>query len=162
MTKNITVHKLNERGEEVWRYTGDLLERTPTRVTLAARFDRERIDVGGLILQHGDRFLETYYSDRWYNIFDVSDRLGRFKGWYCNVTRPARIEDGHVYAEDLALDLVVLPDGTSRVLDEDEYAALALSDDDRRQASQALASLRALVSTRSGPFERLKRQRPDT
>jgi hypothetical protein len=159
--KNITVHKLNERGEEVWRYSGEVLEWTPTRVTLAARFDRGRIDVGGLILQRGDRFLETYYSDRWYNVFDVSDRLGRFKGWYCNVTRPARFEDGHVYAEDLALDLVVLPDGTSKVLDEEEYASLALSDDDRRQASQALESLQALVRERSGPFERLRQQSPD-
>ena len=161
MTKSITVHKLNERGEEVWRYSGQVLEMTPTQVTLAARFDRESVDVGGLALRRGDHFLETFYNDRWYNVFAVEDDLGQFKGWYCNVTRPARIEDGHVFAEDLALDLIVLPDGTSRVLDEEEFAQLAISEDDRRLARQALAGLQILVSERSGPFERLRATDPD-
>jgi predicted RNA-binding protein associated with RNAse of E/G family len=158
LTNHIIVHKLNERGEEVWRYSGRVVERSPSGVTLTALFDRETIDVEGLVLERGDCFLETFYNDRWYNVFAIDDHRGRFKGWYCNVARPARIEEGHVYAEDLALDLVVLPDGTSRVLDEDEFARLPISEDDRKQAIQALSLLEGMVSRRSGPFERLKSQ----
>jgi hypothetical protein len=44
----------------------------------------------------------------------------RIQGWYCNITRPARIEDGHVRFEDLALDLSSCRMGWC-MLDEDEF-----------------------------------------
>jgi protein associated with RNAse G/E len=150
---NITVHKLDAEGREVWQYQGTLREKSDSRVTLEARFDREDIEFHGLHLRMGDRFIETFYSDRWYNIFavfDVDD--DRLKGWYCNITRPAHIKEYHVYAEDLALDLIVTPDGEMLVLDEDEFAALPLTPADRKRALNALEELKTLAVTRSGPF----------
>ncbi len=151
----VTVHKLDDRGHETWRYTGGVLERTATRLRLEARFDRQDISLPGLRLRRGDRFVETFFTDRWYNVFAVHDvDDGRLKGWYCNVTRPARLsQDGeHVYAEDLALDLIVLPDGRWQVMDEEEYAALDLSLDERRQALHALAELQTMAAAQRGPF----------
>ena len=57
-----------------------------------------------------------------------------------------------MYAEDLALDLVVYPDGRSRVLDEDEFAALPLSAEERSRARRALEELQELCRRREGPF----------
>ncbi|NIS80356.1 MAG: DUF402 domain-containing protein [Anaerolineales bacterium] len=153
MNEPITVHKLNERGEEVWRYSGNVLHRSATSVTLEARFDGEDVEFFGLFLRYGDRFVETFYKDRWYNVFriyDVDD--GRLKGWYCNITRPAQIKDNHVFADDLALDLVVRPDGQSQVLDADEFAALELSPEERNHAMSALEQLISLAATHAGPF----------
>ncbi|HEY74489.1 MAG TPA: DUF402 domain-containing protein, partial [Thermoflexia bacterium] len=75
------------------------------------------------------------------------------KGWYCNITRPARITSDEVAAEDLALDLWVAPDGEMLVLDEDEFAALALPPAEHDAAQQALAELQAMVRRKAPPFD---------
>lgn len=154
MRETITVHKLDAHGDEVWRYKGLVLQRTESSVSLEAYFDREDVEFFGLILRRGDRFEETFYSDRWYNIFIIYDVMdGHLKGWYCNITRPARIEDSHIYADDLALDLVVKPDGQVHIVDEDEFAALDLPSKDRQRALEALEQLKTWVFNRAGPFQ---------
>jgi len=153
MTKHITVHKLNENGKEVWRYSGEVLERSDNSVTLQAQFDHDDLDFHRLQIRRGDRFIETFYSDRWYNIFaiyDVDDN--HHKGWYCNIARPARLEAEDIFADDLALDLIVTPEGESLVLDEDEFAALEISPEEHQRALETLAELITMAANKSGPF----------
>jgi len=157
MTEIITVHKLDAAGREVWSYTGHLLARGATWVRLEAhaQFDRDEIAFPGLTLRRGDRMVETFYADRWYNVFTVYDgAAGALKGWYCNITRPARLAAKDVHAEDLALDLLVYPQGGDLVLDEDEFAALPLSPAEQSAARQALAELRQLAACHQAPFEK--------
>jgi hypothetical protein len=158
MTRSVTVHKLNERGQQLLEYSGSLVSQGGNCLVLEAFFEPEELDLCGVRLRRGDRFVETYYTDRWYNIFTIYDRdNGRLKGWYCNITRPARISPAgdHVYAEDLALDLIVFPHGRWMVVDEEEFAALSLTLEERQQALGALADLQAKVVRREGPFEAL-------
>lgn len=153
MRTPITVHKLDETGREVCCYHGVVINRTTTSLTLEAHFDREDLDFQGVLLRRGDRFVETYYSDRWYNVFtiyDVDD--DHHKGWYCNITRPARIEANHVYAEDLALDLIITSGGEQIVVDEEEFAMLEISPEERQQALETLGRLQAMAGIRDGPF----------
>ena len=59
---------------------------------LEAFFDRDDMELGYTVFKRGDRFVETYYDDRWYNVFAVYDRDdGGLMGWYCNICRPAVI-----------------------------------------------------------------------
>ncbi|MEA1976956.1 MAG: DUF402 domain-containing protein [Chloroflexota bacterium] len=156
MGSTITVHKLNEQGVEVFRYSGTLVDEKGTCLTLEARFDRSDVQFFELTFREGDRFIETYYTDLWFNIFEIHDADDdHLKGWYCNITRPARIEQGHVYAEDLALDLLVTPDGCVRVLDEDEFKEMELGESDRKNALSALKNLKQWVKARKGPFSKL-------
>jgi len=114
MKPAITVIKRNLQGEETWRYTGVLTRRAGTSLHLEAPFNGPETLVMGTFIKPGDRFVETYYTDRWYNIFEVHDRDDeRVKGWYCNVAQPAVLEAGdRLSYVDLALDLWVAPDGT--------------------------------------------------
>ncbi len=156
MSRLITVHKLDARGREVRRYQGRQLRRNAHALTLEAHFDHPQVPLEGMTLQPGDRFVETFYRRRWYNVFAIYDpETGRLKGYYCNITRPARFEGDHIYAEDLALDLLVLPDGTLRVLDEKEFCALALEPAERRAARQALQELVELAARCRPPFQAL-------
>ena len=139
----ISVEKLNPSGEIVWRYSGRMLERHRNRVVLAATYDLNDMPLPDAVLRRGDRFVETFYSDRWYNIFEVSDRDGRKrKGWYCNVCRPATIEDDRISWVDLALDLWVSPDGKQTLMDEDEFLELKLEAAEVRRARAAVEDLR--------------------
>lgn len=138
----ITVYKLDVDGREVWRYPATVLTRTRDHVRLQAAFNRDDMDLGYTTFKRGDRFIEYFYSDRWYNIFVVYDRDdGALKGWYCNVCRPAQITETAVRCDDLALDVWVGPDGRTHVLDEDEFAALPLDETERRNGREALDKL---------------------
>jgi len=156
MSETIKVHKLDETGREVWRYPGEVLERGPHWLRLAATFDRERTEAGPLTIEPGDRFIETFYDDRWYNVFAVHDPEGHtLRGWYCNIARPAVLEAADVYQEDLALDLIVMPHGHTEVLDRAEFDAMALPPADRQRAERALAALLDRAHNAKPPFEAL-------
>ncbi len=93
----ITVQKKDETGRVVWEYHGEVLKLGADFVTLEARFNREDTPFQGIILKQNDRFVETFYTARWYNIFEIHDRDdGSLKGWYCNVARPAVWESAEV------------------------------------------------------------------
>ncbi len=140
----ITVIKQNPKGEETWRYTGQIIARGENHLELEAFFDRDDMDYHGMRLCKGDRFVETYYFDRWYNIFEIHDHADdRLKGWYCNVSSPAVETEGCVSYRDLALDLLIFPDGRQIVLDEDEFEALLLPPGERDMALAALTELQA-------------------
>jgi hypothetical protein len=142
----VTVHKLDAHGRPILSYPGRILVRTESSVTLVATYRGEPLPLGGITLKLGDRFVEHYYCDRWYNIFEIYDGdNGRLRGWYCNITRPATLSEESVAADDLALDLWVEPDGRTVVLDRDEFEALALLPDEREAALASFQELRVLV-----------------
>jgi hypothetical protein len=141
----ITVIKRSPTGQEIFRYTGTVLERGPSHVRLEAYFNRPDLPFHGIVLGKGDRFIETFYSDRWYNIFEIHDRGDdQLKAWYCNVGFPAEIGSDTVSYKDLALDLLVFPDGRQLALDENEFAALDLLPAVREQGKASLAELQQL------------------
>jgi protein associated with RNAse G/E len=138
----IQIVKLNPRREETWRYTGRILIQENNHIVLEAFFNRDDMNLHGMPLCRGDRFVETYFTDRWYNQFEIFARqTGERRGWYCNITLPADFDGQTLSYVDLALDLLVFPDGRQVVLDEDEFAALDIPDDVRRGAWAALAEL---------------------
>lgn len=144
----ITVYKLDEHGREVWRYPAIVLARDATSIRVQAFFNRDDVDLGYVVLARGDRFVETFYEDRWYNVFAVYDGVDdAFKGWYCNVCRPAEITQDAVRCEDLALDVWVSPAGKTTVEDEEEFAALDIPAEDRRRGEAALQTLLRLAAT---------------
>ena len=149
----ITVIKRNLTGEKTWQYTGLLLRRESNLLILEARFNRPDMPFMGTSLKHNDRFVEIYYTDRWYNIFEIHDRDDdKVKGWYCNVGQPAVLEtDDQLSYVDLALDLWVTPGGTQTVLDEDEFAALDLDAVLRQKARAALKELQELFADNRNP-----------
>ena len=141
----ITVIKRNIHGKETWRYSGQVLERGRHHIVLEAFFDREDRIFHGMTLAMGDRFVETYYTNRWYNIFEIHARENdQIRGWYCNIGHPAVIDGNTLSYIDLALDLLVFPDGRQIVLDEDEFAGLDIPQKTRQKARDALAELQTM------------------
>ncbi len=138
----ITIIKQDPAGNETWRYTGEVLERGDKQITIEAYFDRDDMHFHGMWLCKGDRFVETYYSDRWYNILEIHARKDdHLKGWYCNITAPAVIDGQVISYKDLALDLLVFPDGCQLILDEDEFTNLRISAEMQMKARVALEEL---------------------
>jgi hypothetical protein len=150
---DIMVVKQNLAGEVVIQYNARVIRLGSNYVILEARFNRTDAPILDTILRNNDRFVEIYFTDRWYNIFAVHDREDdRVKGFYCNIGYPAVLEPGsRISYIDLALDLWVAPDGTQTVLDEDEFAALVLDAETRRQARAALKELQQQFADHKNP-----------
>ena len=153
MSRPITVIKRNQAGDEVWHYTGIILRSELNMIVLEARFRPPDLPFMGIILREGDRFVEIYYTDRWYNIFEIHDMDDdQLKGWYCNIARPAVLEaEDRLSYVDLALDLWVSPDGTQSVLDEGEFAALDLDAHTRSLARAAMEELKTQFKINKKP-----------
>ncbi len=146
------VRKLDHAGREVWRYPAVVVREDPGAIVVEANFNRDDLDLGFTTFKRGDRFVETFYNDRWYNVFAVYDRdSGALKGWYANICRPATWDAGQIDCQDLALDVWIDPDGRVTLLDEDEFAALPLTGAERSQARQALDRLLALAAAHALP-----------
>lgn len=152
----ITVIKLDPSGTEKVRYTGELIDNSPRGAIIQASWTMAKRDLGYTCFEPGDRFIEYYYTDRWYNIFEIAYKDGQRKGWYCNIAEPARILDTRIEQIDLFLDVWIDPTGLPLILDEDEFAATTiLSLQQRQNAQQGLQSLLQMLENRQEVFSSL-------
>jgi protein associated with RNAse G/E len=155
--RSITVHLLKPGKNTTLTYTGELLRHEPGYILIHARWEWPRRDLGYVIFEPGDHFYEHYYTERWYNIFELRDVSGALKGWYCNVSRPAQFDNDVLVSEDLELDLFVTPDRAQMLrLDLEEFAARGFDRSDPVAHTAALAALDELermAQAGTAPFD---------
>lgn len=151
MKKDISISKCDHAGNETIRYPAVVLESNDDEIVVEARFGLPARQTGPMLLEPNDRFVETYYPGRWYNMHAIfGATTDEFKGWYCNISYPPEVGRDLITYRDLALDLVVSPGGVQTVLDEDEFELLDIPEADRQQALAALTKLRQEFSARLG------------
>ena len=159
----ITVVKQNPQGEPKVKYQGEVIERLPHGVIIRAYWSHPTKDLGYTSFEPGDRFIEYYYTDQWFNIFDIANADGVRKGWYCNIAQPATIFEDHIEQIDLYLDVWVNPQGESLILDEDEFASdTTLTQEQRIGAKQGLQNLLAMIAAEQGAFSDLEHKDTDS
>jgi predicted RNA-binding protein associated with RNAse of E/G family len=93
-------------------------------------------------------------SDRWFSVARMHGGDGVLRCWYVNFERPPRWHASGWDTMDLALDLVVEPDGAWHWKDEDEYAQCRglglISDVEHAAVGRAREQAVALVEAREG------------
>ncbi|MCE1255561.1 MAG: DUF402 domain-containing protein [Anaerolineae bacterium] len=141
----IKITKQKYGKNEPFSYMGKVLELDDDHLVIEAYFNRDDLPFHGLVFKRNDRFVETYYLKRWYNLFEIHDRDDdNLKCWYCNVAQPVELGEGEISFVDLALDVLVYADRSRIVLDEDEFEALNLPANLRQKALAALEELKKL------------------
>jgi len=152
---NLIVRKLNVAGDTELTWSGQLQEHTHECLQIEAHFDRcKYVDLGYAIFERGDRFIEWFFTTRWYSIYQIHAHINdALKGWYCNITRPALLVDNEIHTVDLALDVWVDECGVHRLLDRDDFAQLPISTQERSKAKAGLAQLHVQVEQRWPPFD---------
>jgi protein associated with RNAse G/E len=135
---SIKVRKLRPDGSEVFSWEGAVLRCDSEGIVLRAEFNVDVVELGFTTFRRGDVFVEFYYWDRWFNVFQISAADGTLKGWYANLGQPAVLDapKNELLYVDLALDVWAAPDGKYLVLDEDEFAALLTERADLSEGSE--------------------------
>ncbi|MET8883474.1 DUF402 domain-containing protein [Streptomyces rubiginosohelvolus] len=134
---------LTKAGRTKIRYPAELVRDDGVHVTVRAPWAAPGVrDFGFVRFEPGDVFTEHYWRDRWFAVKEVRTGDGGLKGWYCDITRPAVLADGVLAVEDLDLDLWVSADGSCVLrLDEDEFEASGLAEQDPAAAGSASSAL---------------------
>ena len=141
--QTLTVFKQNHLGKPVFSWKGELLTESPTCRLVRAYFSgAEAVPVDKVTFRKGDLMLERYYTDRWYNLFEVHEGLSdQVKCWYINLSYPALFNTESITWQDLALDLVVYPSGEYRLLDEDEFDDLLIEPEVRKTCLETVQEI---------------------
>lgn len=146
-------------GTEHRRWAARIKSRDDELLVLDAEFDEDiRHQLLGLVAR-GTQSIEYYWLNRWYNIFRFLNPNGQLRSFYCNVNVPP-VFDGRVLSYvDLDIDILVAPDLSYQVVDEDEFAANAAlynyPPEIRQRAYAALQELLDLIEKRAFPFQDL-------
>ena len=135
-----------------------LVRRSGALIVLEGVFETEvRHDLLGTI-QAGTLSTEFYWTDRWYSVFRFHQPAGALRNFYCNVNSPAEFAGDTLTYVDLDIDVLVAPDFSYRVLDEDEFEAHAAlfgyTEDMRLRVRESLSELLRLIEARDFPFDR--------
>lgn len=158
--RSILVRACKFDGAEHRSWHAELIRQEGALLVLDAKFEDEvQHDLLGTLLS-GTFSLEYYWLDRWYSIFRFSEPTGELRNFYCNINLPPVLQENVLSYIDLDIDILVNPDFSYQILDEDEFAANALRynypAELQVQARQALAELISLIEGRQFPFQDFK------
>ena len=105
----------------------------------------------------GTHSTEFFWTDRWYSVFRFREPSGPLRNFYGNLNTPPRLERGILSFVDLDIDVLVEPDLSYRILDEDEFEQhskqFRYTEQFRRSAFRGLDELLALIKLRGFPFD---------
>lgn len=157
--KAITVCTYKYDGTEHRRWQAQVARRDDSLLILKAIFEEE--------IQHpllgtitgGTLSIEYYWLDRWYNIFRFLQPSGKLRNFYCNINVPPVFHRNVLSYIDLDMDILVAPDLSYTILDEDEFAANAAlfkyPTEVQQRSRQAIEQLISLIESRQFPFNHL-------
>lgn len=157
----IVVRSCKHDGRVQRSWPARVARREDSLIVLDAFFAEEvRHSLIGTI-EAGTLSTEFFWTDRWYSVFRFHAPDGRLLKFYCNINTPATLEPGVLTFIDLDVDVLVEPDYSFAVLDEDEFERHAelyqYPAAYRFKVQEALDELRHLIEHRQFPFSALSR-----
>lgn len=100
----------------------ELLERNVGRAVVVYRL-RRAVQVEDIRMPAGTVSYGYFWETRNYNVYHFVDDARQTLGLYFNIGDSTRISETQIYWRDLIVDILVTPDGRSRVLDQHELPA---------------------------------------
>jgi protein associated with RNAse G/E len=156
----VTVRTYKYDGALHRRWRAQISRQEGSLLVLDAKFEEEiRHPLLGTVAAETVS-VEYYWLDRWYNVFRFIEPTGELRNFYCNVNVPPVLQKNVLSYIDLDMDVLVAPDFSYSVLDEDEFAANAARFNYPAEvllkSRTALEELIALIEGRAFPFSDLK------
>jgi protein associated with RNAse G/E len=158
--RRITVRTFKFDGSEHRKWEAQINRIDEPLIILNAKFEEEiNHPLLGTVAPQ-TLSIEYYWLDRWYNIFRFVQPTGELRNFYCNVNLPPVLHGNVLSYVDLDIDILVAPDLTYTILDEEEFEAntarLNYPPEVLRNSREALEQLIALIKEGQFPFNNLK------
>lgn len=158
--RDIMVRTYKYDGTEHRKWRAQISLQQDSLIVLDAKFEEEiQHPLLGTISPE-TLSVEYYWLDRWYNIFRFVEPAGDLRNFYCNVNVPPVLQKNVLSYIDLDIDILVAPDFSYSILDEDEFAINAkrfsYPKEIQRRSLEALEELVNLIEKRAFPFSEFK------
>lgn len=151
---SIRAHKYD--GTEHRRWAAQLTSVQDSMIVVTGSFETEvnhpflgRIERGTVSVEH-------YWTDRWYSVFRFTEPGGELRNYYCNVNAPTNFDGQVLTFVDLDIDILVTPELTYSILDEEEFAEnvlrLKYPLEVQRSVRAAIDELVYMIENREFPF----------
>ena len=144
--QQVTIRKTHWNNEgDPWEYPATVTRSNHDGwIAVEAEWTLPDANVDGLIFPQGGKIIEYFSTSERFNIFQVFTPTNEFVGLYANVTAPTELVSGAdgqplLIWEDHWLDVIKLADGTIKILDEDDFAASEIENNDPSLAAKILA-----------------------
>lgn len=119
MTKDAILEVKETLGGEIQTFRCREVARSSIEAVILYEI-RVPLGIEDLTLPAGTLSLGYFWTDRDYNAYHWFNPSGETLGIYFNISDSTRIGKGEVRWRDLAVDVLVTPDGQCRVIDEDQ------------------------------------------
>lgn len=138
------------------RWPATLIRHEDSMLVLRGVFEHEiRHPLLGTIAP-GTVSTEYYWTTHWLSVFRFETPSGCLRNYYCNVNLPPELIGDQLTFIDLDIDVLVHPDLSYTILDEDEFASNALRynypPEIRAGARLALGEIIRRIEGRAFPF----------
>jgi uncharacterized protein len=138
------------------RWYVDLISQTSELLVVRGIFQEEvNHRLLGLV-ERGTVSTEYFWFDRWYNVFQFVTPAGKLRNYYCNINQPPEFDGKRISFIDLDIDILVMPDLSYQLLDEDEFELNArqfgYTAQVHNQVKNAIQELTTLIETHQFPF----------
>lgn len=154
----VVVRSLKYDGREHRRWRASLVSREGTLLVLSGVFEQEVAHALLGPIRAGTLSTEYFWTDRHYSVFRFTEPGGAHRNFYCNVNTPPVMSGDTLSFVDLDIDVLVAPDFTYQVLDEDEFelhsARYSYPETLRARVRESVAELVELIELRRFPFDR--------
>ena len=151
----ITVNSRKYDGTIQRSWKCEFIERRGSLLIFVGEFDFavDHNELGSI--DKGTMSYEYYWFDRWYNVFRFHEPNGDLKSFYFNISMPPDFANGVLNYIDLDIDILVQPDLTYTVLDQDDFDknahAFGYSVDVKERVEQTLDELIRAIEDRNLP-----------
>lgn len=153
----VTVHARKFDGRLHREWQARLVSRDDSLIIVEGVFAEEILHAQLGRIAPGTRSVEYYWTDRWYSVFRFQEPSGELRNYYCNINVPVEFDGSVLTFVDLDIDVLVAPDFSRRILDEDEFAANSARYDYtaavHETVPRALAELCEIIDRRDYPFD---------
>ncbi|MCL4458827.1 MAG: DUF402 domain-containing protein [Chloroflexi bacterium] len=152
----MTIVSLKYDGRINYSWSGTVCYVGSDLVVVRGLFDR-KVRSALLTFEPGSLTLEYYWFDKWYNVISDFGQKGYLQAHYCNIALPARFEEEQITFIDLDIDILVRPDLSYLILDEEEFERHAAQFnyplEIRQGVQMAIAELLERIGRKESPFQ---------
>ena len=155
---DITVKAFRWDGSLKYSWPGELMLAEEDLIVVKGSFTKEHKTPYHHFLP-GDKTMEYYPLDAWYNVCEIYGKEDTVQGIYCNLAAPPEREGPVLTFVDLVLDLYVFADGEKVLLNEKEFETFKkeqLPKDIAKEALDSWEEMLTLLSSRETFFSSLK------
>jgi uncharacterized protein len=108
------------------------------------------------LVEQGTVSTEYFWMNQWYSIFQFTTPTGQLRNYYCNINQPPNFDGKILSFIDLDVDILVAPDLSYQVLDEDEFIVNAerfnYPPEIHDQVQTAIKQILSRINLRQKPF----------